>query len=254
MPGSKPPVSALITCEHASARVPAYWQRLFCGQTEVLASHRAWDPGSLDLAEALARHLDAPLLAGQVTRLLIDLNRSSGHPRRFSEWTRGLPESDRVRIERSWWLPHWQVFGQFIRSNPGQVVHIGCHSFTPVLAGRRRRFDIGLLYDSRRWAERRLCRDLAGRLSARLTGIRVRMNQPYRGTANGIGQQHRRLYGPDRLLSVEVEINQRLVRRGDWGVVLAAISTELAELIRAWSPRVHEAADDPVSVISRASA
>jgi len=228
MPGGKSPVSALITCEHASKRVPARWAALFAGREALLDSHRGWDPGALDLARALARRLGAPLLAGRVTRLLIDLNRSAGHPRRYSELTRELPRVERERIERMWWLPHWQAYRRLLDELPGRIVHVACHSFVPVLDGRVRNVDIGLLYDPRRLAEKRFCRSLRARLAKRQSELAVRMNEPYRGTANGIGQQHRRLYGPERLVSIELEINQRLVDAPDWSKRVSLLTEVVA--------------------------
>ncbi|RFF32712.1 N-formylglutamate amidohydrolase [Wenzhouxiangella sediminis] len=216
MPGSKPPVRVLITCEHASRRIPGRFAQFFAGSESKLTGHRGWDPGTAELGRALARRLDAPLLAGRASRLLIDLNRSASHPHRFSEFTRGLPPGERERIERDWWLPHWRAYREFVEGAAGRVVHIACHSFTPVLEGRERRVDIGLLYDPSRAPEKRLCRRLAAQISSRLPDLRVRMNVPYRGTANGLGQQHRRVFGPDRLVTIELEVNQALVDAEDW--------------------------------------
>lgn len=231
MPRSKPPVSTLISCEHAANAVPARWQSLFAGSEELLAGHRGWDPGALDVARSLSATLGAPLLAGAVTRLLIDLNRSAGHPRRFSEWTRPLPRAEREQLERAWWLPHWQAFAEHVESAPGRLIHIACHSFTPVFDGVARRFDIGLLYDPARSGERLLARALSRRLQARFPSLVIRMNQPYRGTANGIGQQHRRRFGEDRLWSLELEFNQAMVASDDWARLAPALAGVLADSV-----------------------
>ncbi len=216
MPGREPPVSALITCEHASRAVPARWRHLFVGHEAVLASHRGWDAGTAELGRALADGLAAPLLAGRATRLLIDLNRSAGHPRRYSEWTRKLPSAERARIERDWWLPHWRAYRAWLERLPGRVIHVACHSFTPVLDGKPRRLDVGLLYDPSRLPEKAFCQALRRAIAARRPDLRVRMNAPYRGTANGLGQQHRRHFPADRLITVELEVNQRLVAGPAW--------------------------------------
>ncbi|MEX2500185.1 MAG: N-formylglutamate amidohydrolase [Wenzhouxiangellaceae bacterium] len=210
MPGRKPHVSFLISAEHASNAVPSRWQHLFAERPEVLASHRGGDRGSGELARALAAALDAPLLEGKVTRLLIDLNRSAGHPRRFSEFTRNLPpEQKRELVERYWQL-HWDGYGEYLKSLPGQIIHIACHSFTPVLDGRNRKTDIGLLYDPSRQHEAHYCRTLGKALRTTLPDRTVHMNQPYRGVSNGIGQQHRKIRDDSRLITLELEINQRL--------------------------------------------
>ena len=72
--------SFLITCEHGGNRVPAPYRRLFRGRRALLDSHRGYDPGALVMARALAAAFTAPLVTSTVSRLLIDLNRSTGHP------------------------------------------------------------------------------------------------------------------------------------------------------------------------------
>ncbi len=216
MPGRQSTVSVLISAEHASRAVPELWRPLFAGREAVLETHRAWDPGTALFSRALAERVDAPRLAGRVTRLLVDLNRSMGHPRHFSEFSRDLKPAQKAQLIERYWRPHWQAYRAAIERHPGQTLHIACHSFTPVLDGRLRRTDIGLLYDPSRVPERAFCRGLARRLRERLPALRVRMNDPYRGSSNGLGQQHRRRYGPERLVTVELEINQALLGRRDW--------------------------------------
>src|SRR5690606_24936620 len=101
LPGEQPPVSLmpgrpsverwLFTCEHGGRTVPGEFAHLFRGAGHVLGSHRGWDPGALDVFNALAPALGAAAFPADTTRLLIDLNRSLHHPRVFSEFTRQLP-------------------------------------------------------------------------------------------------------------------------------------------------------------------
>lgn len=223
MSGRQPPVRALITAEHASRRVPAAYRHLFVGAESVLSSHRAWDPGSRQLARALAAELRLPLLEGQVTRLLVDLNRSVGHPHQFSEFSRRLDTLARQQILERYWQPHWQAYRQAIESGPGRLIHIACHSFSPVLNGVSRRTDVGLLYDPGRESERRWCAALAERIGDQLPRLKVRMNYPYRGTSNGLGQQHRRWFGSNRLLTIELEINSALVASSHWNLTRSGL-------------------------------
>jgi predicted N-formylglutamate amidohydrolase len=231
MPGRRPPVSVLISCEHAGNAVPPEWRMVFVGHEELVDSHRGWDPGSLELGRSLSAVLEAPLLAGQMTRLLIDLNRSAGHPARFSELTRQLAPADRRRIEAEYWQPHWRAFGDFLAASSAPVVHLACHSFVPVLEGVERKADIGLLYDPRRASERAFAAELRAAIGRCLPGLRVRMNQPYRGTANGIGQQHRRRYDGRRLITLEIEINQALVAARAWPGRVDALSGAVREVM-----------------------
>jgi len=207
--------SVLITAEHASNAVPGEWARCFSGQSDVLQTHHAWDPGSNELADQLASQLSAPLLKGQVTRLLVDLNRSVGHPRLFSEFSRSLDQSERDHLVQYLHAPHWQAFREKI-DQLGRWLHIACHSFTPVLDGKIRTTDIGLLYYPSRTPERDWCNALAEQLRKQFPALTVHANQPYRGTSNGLGQQHRRHFPPDKLMTMELEINTRLVNSPEW--------------------------------------
>jgi predicted N-formylglutamate amidohydrolase len=228
MPGRESPVSVLITAEHASAAVPERWQDLFAGREAVLQTHRAWDPGTCELARALASQLDAPLLEGKVTRLLVDLNRSAVHPRVFSEFSRALPESQRMELMDEFWRPHWQDYAELVTRLPDRVLHVACHSFTPVLDGVERSAEIGLLYDPTRPLERRWCQLLRSAINSELPALRVRMNYPYRGTSNGLGQQHRRHFGADKLITMELEVNSALVDQAGWGQTVAGLAAAVS--------------------------
>ena len=78
----------VITCEHGGNRIPSPYRDLFHAHQALLDSHRGFDPGALIMAKALATAFAAPLVASTVSRLLVDLNRSVGHPRLHYEATR----------------------------------------------------------------------------------------------------------------------------------------------------------------------
>lgn len=223
MPGRKSLVPVLISAEHASCSVPEEWARLFVGHADLLQSHRGWDPGTPELGAALSAAFRAPLLAGEVTRLLVDLNRSPGHRQHFSEFTRVLPVAEQAELVRRYWQPHWSAYREHIERSPSRLVHLACHSFTPIMNGKRRNADIGLLYDPGRAGEQALARRIAEAIRALRPALKVRMNYPYRGTANGMGQQHRRWFPETRLLTLELEINTSLLQRPDWSAVLESV-------------------------------
>lgn len=204
----------LITCEHGGARVPAAYARLFAGRTHLLTSHRGYDRGALPLARQLARAHGAAFIFSTTTRLLVDLNRSLGHPRLFSEITRPLPLCERDALIRRHWLPYRDAVATKLArlAAPGQrVVHVAVHSFVPVLRGHRRRLEVGLLYDPSRTPERCFARVWQRALGEDAPTLRVRSNQPYRGTADGLTTALRRRYRPDCYLGIELEVNQRLL-------------------------------------------
>jgi predicted N-formylglutamate amidohydrolase len=209
--------SILITCEHGGNRIPPRYRQLFRGHEDLLQTHRGWDPGALVMAKQLAKALHAPLFVSTVSRLLIDLNRSKGHPRLYSEATRAAPPEVRREIFEQYYLPYReQVESHIAReiARGRRVVHISSHSFTPVLAGEGRNADIGLLYDPSRKGELELCVRWQKALQEAMPGLRVRRNYPYTGKSDGFTAYLRRRFAAAEYVGVELEVNQGWVARG----------------------------------------
>jgi predicted N-formylglutamate amidohydrolase len=205
----------LITCEHGGNRIPARYRTLFAGFGALLQSHRGYDPGARAMARDLAQALDAPLFVATTSRLLIDLNRSIGHPHLYSEATRGAPAAVRRAILASHYLPYRDRVEAHVAATVAQgnrVIHIASHSFTPLLEGVVRNADVGLLYDPGRSGELELCRRWQARLQT--TGLKVRRNYPYSGTSDGLTAYLRRHFPAALYLGIELEINQRHVLNG----------------------------------------
>lgn len=232
-----PDVRVVVSCEHGGHQVPEAWTPLFRGAADVLRSHRGWDPGSLALARTLARRLGAPLHQATVSRLVVDLNRSPGHPRVFSEYTRALAPADRRRLLETLHAPYRAaVRGRVTEAlaGGGVVLHLSIHSFTPVFEGRERRTDLSLLYDPTRRGERALAAAWVEGLRRRLPGRSVRRNHPYRGVSDGLTTWLRRETGAEGYMGIEVEVSQRwLGGEGDGfqGWVGDALVASLAEAL-----------------------
>lgn len=204
----------MLTCEHASNRVPDRWRGPFAGADEVLASHRGWDIGGLQVASALSKRFAVPLAAGEVTRLLVDLNRSLHNRTVFSSYSRELSAEERAVLVARYWRPHRArveaLVDQALASRPRRAaLHLAVHSFTPRLAGHTRNADIGLLYDPSRAAEAELAHTLAHALRGALPDLRVRLNYPYRGNSDGLSRALRARHPEAALVSVSVELNQK---------------------------------------------
>jgi predicted N-formylglutamate amidohydrolase len=204
----------LLTCEHGGNTIPRRWARHFRGLSKRLATHEGLDIGAAAVAKRVSRALSAPLLLATTSRLLVDLNRSIGNETLFSNVTSALPQEERRAILEEYYLPHRAAVDQAVALAVQRritVIHVGVHSFTPVLRGDRRNADIGLLYDPRRPAER----GFAGRWHAALVAldgaIRVRRNYPYRGAGDGLTTALRRRYEPTAYVGLELEMNQGLL-------------------------------------------
>lgn len=204
----------LITCEHGGHAVPTDLRPMFLGAGEILRSHRGWDPGALAVAVELAAGTSAPLLATTISRLVVECNRSVGHPRLFSEFTRHLDPSQRKSLLDRCYFPHRHAVESILEAltRVSPTVHLGIHSFTPVLDGYIRRVDIGILFDPARPFERSVAGRLRRRILHAAPGLRVRFNAPYRGTSDGLTTALRGRFSVARYAGIEIEINQNLVR------------------------------------------
>jgi predicted N-formylglutamate amidohydrolase len=233
-------MKVIVTCEHGGNLIPKPYRHLFEGHGQLLASHRGYDLGALGYARKLAARLGAPLYSATTSRLLADLNRSPGHPRLFSEMTRALDAVTRQTILEKYHAPHWRMVQAAVqeRLRAGQgVVHIACHSFTPVLDGQVRDMQVGLLYDPARQAERRFCDLWKAALAARAPHLRVRRNAPYKGVSDGLATHLRTLF-PQTYLGIELELNQRdfIENRLRWRALTHMVIESLAGTITSFGP------------------
>lgn len=237
----------LITCEHGGNRIPATCRSLFQGYDELLNTHRGYDPGALLMARELARSLAAPLVTSTVSRLLVDLNRSLGHPQLFSKATRRLPATLRTQIVEQHYLPYRQRVEHLVRhfiSLGRRVVHVSSHSFTPVLDDKIRNADVGLLYDPGREGEVQICARWKTLLAAAVPGLRVRRNYPYAGKGDGLTAYLRRRFPNEAYVGIELEVNQGIVLTG--GPRWATLRGLLTETLHKAS-----ATERPIPVASR---
>jgi predicted N-formylglutamate amidohydrolase len=220
--------SVLITCEHGGNRVPAMYQHLFQGWETLLDTHRGYDPGALELATRMARHLGTPLLSATTSRLLIDLNRSPGHPRLYSEVTRHAPFALRSQFFEEQYLPYRRRVEDWATTTVARgcrAIHISCHSFTPQLNGQTRNTDLGLLYDPSRRAEHMLCKQWQIAMKRGHAHFTTRRNYPYRGKSDSLAAYLRRRLPDPWYVGIELEINQKHVL-GDqsrWPALQAAV-------------------------------
>jgi predicted N-formylglutamate amidohydrolase len=185
------------------------------------------------MARALASAFRAPLVTATVSRLLVDLNRSIGHPQLFSAATRGVPAEARAKIIERHYRPYREQVERLVRrsaSRGRRVIHVSSHSFTPVLNREVRRADVGLLYHPGRRAERELCARWKAALAVAVPQVRVRRNYPYAGKADGLTSYLRRRFASGAYVGIELEVNQRIVLAG--GARWKALRQVLVETLR----------------------
>jgi predicted N-formylglutamate amidohydrolase len=204
----------VVVCEHASNAIPARFAGLGLSG-EALESHIAWDPGALDVARHLAERLNAPLVRATVSRLIIDCNRPLDAPDLI------VAESDSIAVpgnrvsaeEREIRIatihePFHAALARLIEARlaagrPTALVSV--HSFTPVLRGRSRPWDVGVIFgDDRRLADR-LIRGMDDDGS-----LVIGVNEPY-SPADRVFYTHERHAEPLNLPCAMIEIrNDRI--------------------------------------------
>jgi len=226
----------LLSCEHGGNLVPEPYRALFEGHAELLQTHRGFDIGILPLAKQLAEHLNAPLEFAEVSRLLVDLNRSLRHPALFSFITRELSRAEKDTLLQGHYHPYRQAAEtQICRliEDGHRVVHVAVHSFTPELHGQVRNADIGLLYDPTRPLEKTFCLRWQQALADLEPGLRIRRNYPYQGAADSLGKTLRRRFAANEYLAIELEVNQKIPIAGGeaWRQLSSTLTSSLSQAL-----------------------
>ncbi len=215
-PGGAAPV--LLLCDHATRFIPRALKSLGLDEAQ-LTRHIAWDIGIAEVTRHLARRLDAPAVTSHFSRLIVDPNRLLDNPTLIPEISDGtvvpgnreLDEAQRqARIDTFFRPYHEAVAGQIDammaggRGDGRAPVLVSMHSFTPIMHGLQRPWEIGILWNR----DPRLPQPLMDRLRA--DGLTVGDNEPYSG-ADGHGYtQH--IHGDRRgLANVLIEVRQDLV-------------------------------------------
>lgn len=149
---------AVVVCDHATNRIPRRLNWLGLGAA-TLASHIAWDPGALQVAHRLAQLLDATLVASGYSRLVIDCNRPLGSDELIAASSAGVVIPGNQGIDaRQRQLRISELFAPYHRAIADVLDHraaagrpsliLSIHSFTPVLNGERRPWEVGFAYGS----------------------------------------------------------------------------------------------------------
>ena len=199
----------ILTCEHASNQLPAAFKKAV--PADILKTHRAYDIGAQAVFRKLVRFAKPEFYSeGKFSRLFVDLNRTITNKSAFSDFLR---DNEKAKAQATaYWKEYRDNVENFIVSNKGApIVHLGIHSFTPVLNGKVRNTDIGILYDPARPQERAYALVIKDEIKRLYPAMKVRFNYPYKGTSDGLTTTLRKKFGP-RYVGIEIEINQKFFK------------------------------------------
>ena len=180
-------VPLLLVCDHASNRFP---QSLGSMGLDYLdrVSHMTLDIGAGAIAESLADKLGATALLCQYSRLVVDCNRELSDNSMFLENSEGtnipgnqnlqINEKER-RVSEIYWPYHNAIEAQICRLRDQYInpIVISIHSFTPVMNGEDREWEMGVLWDKDQITAEFFLNKLTD------AGFFVGNNEPYSGKA-----------------------------------------------------------------------
>ena len=175
----------LLVCDHASRRLPAALGNMGLDPF-ALRCHLALDIGAAALTGRLAKKLSLTAVLCQYSRLVVDCNRQLMDPGAFLEFGDGIvvtgnrnlhAAAKKIRADEIYWPYHNAVASQVERLvAAGQPpVFVSLHSFTPVINGQYRPWEVGVLWDTDRATAEIFMQDF------RAAGFHVGDNEPYSG-------------------------------------------------------------------------
>lgn len=232
--GEDRPGRWLVTCDHATNRVPGDVGGGSLGIAEAdMARHIAYDVGAAGLTRALAERLDSPAICSDFSRLVIDPNRGEDDPTLLMKLYDGtiIPANrhvDAIEAERrlnTLYRPYHAAYARLAARRPDTVI-LAIHSFTPSLKGRPPRpWQVGVLYSH---LDERLSNPLIARLQAE-PDLCVGDNEPYSGHLPGdaIDRHALALGRLNTLIELRNDLIADAAAQAYWADRLAPILTEV---------------------------
>ncbi|MEO1190862.1 MAG: N-formylglutamate amidohydrolase [Pseudomonadota bacterium] len=220
----------LLICDHASNFVPRSLQGLGLEPAQ-LAQHIAYDIGAAAMTRRVAEQLSAPAVLSHFSRLVIDPNRPVGAPTSIPEVSdrvsvpgnQGLTEAEKEVRAAACFRPYHQAVAAAIQQALGRgrlPIVVSLHSFTPVMEGYQRPWEIGVLWDQ----DDRLAKPMLADLAAR--GMAVGDNLPYSGRSPygfTMGHHASSLGLPQVLLEVRQDLIDTAAGAARWGDLIAEV-------------------------------
>ncbi len=229
----------IFVCDHASNALPREYGTLGL-DPESFRRHIAYDIGAADVTRAMAQAFNAPAVLGCYSRLLVDLNRGADDPTLVMKLSDravipGNAKADSAEVAtrtRRFYRPyHDAIEAQIARARAQGIapVVISIHSFTPEWRGKKRPWQVGVLWNRK---DGRLALPLLEALR-REGDLTIGDNEPYSGELEGdCMEQHALAHGFAHVL---IEIRQDLIETAtgatQWaGRLMPILRTSLARL------------------------
>lgn len=231
--GENRPGRWLVTCDHATNRVPDDLGGTLGISDADMARHIAYDVGAAGLARALGAALDSPVICSDFSRLVIDPNRGEDDPTLVMKLYDGtiIPANrhvDAAETERrlaTLYRPYHAALAR-LAARQADTVILAVHSFTPCLKGRPPRpWHIGVLYADQ---DARFSKPLIARLAAE-ADLCIGDNEPYAGYLPGDAIDMHALQ-PGRhntLIELRNDLIGTEAEQQAWALRLAPVLTEV---------------------------
>jgi predicted N-formylglutamate amidohydrolase len=233
----EPQLPVLVVCDHASRFIPAEFADLGMTQAQ-LATHIGWDIGAGAVACRLGAMLQVPVVLAATSRLVVDCNRALDDLSAFPAVSDGvivpgnqnLAAEDRAARAATYYWPYHHAIRDQLRameSIAAAPAILAIHSFTPEMAGLRRPWHIGALWDK----DPRIAVPFMQALS-RNPELVVGDNEPYSGRhpADFTLDHHGEAEG---LPHLAIELRQDLIEDGAgaerWASILVTALREILE-------------------------
>jgi predicted N-formylglutamate amidohydrolase len=203
----------VVTNEHGGNKVPKEYAFLFMGKEDVLESPKAYDIGSADIFNSMKTIADFSL-GNLNTRLLVDLNRSTHHPRVFSAFSKKLSPAERDVLLEKYYKPYRSKVVAQLENNrkSGEgTFHISVHTFHVLGNGKIQDVDVSLLYDPKKVVEHRAAVLFKKELLKRSPDLNIRFNFPVTGATDGFPPYLRKAF-PESYAGIEMLVNQKLLK------------------------------------------
>jgi predicted N-formylglutamate amidohydrolase len=169
----------IFSCEHATCAIPDAMKELLSQESERITTPEGWDPGALNLAQAMAMKFRTPLVHCEISRLILDCHYQDGVPERWSDCSMKLTESQRERLHERQYVAHLSMLRQRVETElerNSSVLHVSVHTFDPQ---DHPDVHLSLLYSEGRVGESALALNWLNAIQEKLPELVVKGNESF---------------------------------------------------------------------------